>query len=66
MSDEYDFVRMIEEVAAGRLSAVNLDTIKDPDVRMLEEARRRSARGDLISIKDLAAELDVSVRTLRR
>jgi predicted DNA-binding transcriptional regulator AlpA len=38
----------------------------DPYNRMLEDARRRSDKGPMVSIKNLAAELGVSVRTLRR
>jgi len=55
-------------------------SINDPFVRLMEQARglsieafvemiegqRRAAARDFVSIKDLAAELGVSVRTLRR
>lgn len=38
----------------------------DPYQRMIEAARRRSEASDLVSIKALAAELNRSLRTLRR
>ena len=38
----------------------------DPYERMIQQARRRSEADDKVSIEDLAAELGVSVRTLRR
>jgi ribosome-binding protein aMBF1 (putative translation factor) len=38
----------------------------DPYERIVEEARRRAEADDKVSIKDLAAELGKSVRTLRR
>jgi AraC-like DNA-binding protein len=38
----------------------------DPYERMIEQARRTSEADDKVSIKDLAAELGKSVRTLRR
>jgi predicted DNA-binding transcriptional regulator AlpA len=38
----------------------------DPYERMIEQARKRAEADDKVSIEDLAAELGVSVRTLRR
>ena len=38
----------------------------DPYERMIEQARTRSEADDKVSIEDLAAELGVAVRTLRR
>lgn len=55
MSVKDPFVRLMEETRG--LSA-------DEFVRFIEGGRPRAC--DLVSIKDLAAELGVSVRTLRR
>lgn len=66
MSDMDDFVRMIQRIAAGGPAAGDRAASNDPYVRMLEQARRTSVAGDLVSIEDLAAERGVSVRTVRR
>lgn len=41
-------------------------TMDDHFERLIEQARRRSDVGELVSIEDLADELGRSVRTLRR
>ena len=61
MGSSDDFVLMLDEATAGRGDAAD-----DPYVRKLLQARRRSGGDDVVSIKDLAPELGVSVRTLRR
>lgn len=71
MSDNDDFARIIKEFAAGRLAAVDLADIKDPEVRRAEAVRRHAEQASRqpearLSIKELAAELGVSIRTLRR
>jgi hypothetical protein len=57
MSTKDPFVRLMEEETRGLSS--------DEFVRPLEDDHSPRA-SDLVSIKDLAAELGVSIRTLRR
>ena len=65
MSSDHPWVLKVQEaLAAGQAGdAIASD---DPYVRMLLAARGRSQRSDLVSIRALAAEMGVSVRTLRR
>jgi predicted DNA-binding transcriptional regulator AlpA len=60
------FVQMIEAYRAGGQPIADGASSDDPFVRMIEQARQRSATGPLVSIEELAGELGVSVRTLRR
>ena len=63
-SDDPWVLKMQATLAGGQAGdAIASD---DPFIRMLLAARQRSQRSDLVSIKDLAAELGVSIRTLRR